>query len=299
MTAGRRVVAIVLSLVFPGFGHGLLERRWRMAAFAAGDLLATISVLQNVWGLVVSAAIRIIAAGDTFWYSRKYEGREGSWGWAAVAVLVGAIGIGFSSFTMEGFGIPSESMVPTLDVGDQVYVDKLSLAWRKPERGEVLVFLQPCAKRPYVKRVIGLAGDSIEVRCGVVHINGEPIARLPAGTGRFRELLGGHAYVVPEDLQHDFPLTDVMIPPSCVQGQFYDKPDDQPEGKLVESVPRGTAGRCELQLHFVVPPSSIFVMGDNRNNANDSRFWGVVQEKAIIGRVIGRVAPWSRFGAIE
>jgi signal peptidase I len=92
-----------------------------------------------------------------------------------------------------------------------------------------------------------------------------------------------------------------MMAPSCVQGNFYDKPvHEQPQGKLVETKPRGSVtDACELQLHFVVPPKSFFVMGDNRNNANDSRLWGVVPEKAIIGRVIGVVSPWSRFGDFE
>jgi signal peptidase I len=90
-----------------------------------------------------------------------------------------------------------------------------------------------------------------------------------------------------------------MIPPSCVQGSFYDKPkSDQPAGTIVEGKPKASASACEPQLHFVVPAKSFFVMGDNRTNANDSRYWGVVPDSALIGRVIGVYKPWSRFGAI-
>src|SRR5438874_329163 len=85
-------VIVVLSLVFPGFGHGLAERRARMAAFAVADLLATLGVVVTVWGLVASLIVRLIAAADAFRCARRASG-EGSWGWAGVAVAIGAVGI--------------------------------------------------------------------------------------------------------------------------------------------------------------------------------------------------------------
>jgi signal peptidase I len=300
MTAGRVALAVVLSLVFPGFGPGLAERRARMAAFAVADLVATVGVMFSVWGLAASVVLRLVSAVDAFVCARRFEGSDGSWGLAAIAVLIGAVGVGFANVAVEGFRIPTESMVPTLVVDDQVYVDKLSLGWKQPERGEVLVFVQPCAKKPYVKRVVALAGDTVEVRCGVLYVNGKAASRVSGGADRFRETLDGRTYVVTGGDTHDFPMRDVMIPPSCVHGSFYDKPtSDQAQGKLVETKPRGGAGACDVQAHFVVPAKSLFVMGDNRNNANDSRFWGVVPESALIGRVIGVYAPWSRFGAIR
>jgi signal peptidase I len=215
-------------------------------------------------------------------------------------VAIGVAGIALANFAIEGFEIPSSSMVPTLAIEDQVYVDRLSIRWKKPERGEVIVFMQPCAKRPYVKRVIATAGDTVEVRCGVVHVNGKAAARVEQGAGRYRETLDGHSYLVIADDTHDFPAHDVMIAPSCVAGNFYDTPvGGQAQGKLVETKSRASASTCELQVHFVVPPKSLFVLGDNRRNANDSRYWGVVPQQALIGRVIGVYSPWSRFGAIQ
>ena len=306
MNAGRIALAVVLSLVFPGFGQGLAERRVRLVVFAVADLLATLGVLLSVWGLVASLVVRLGAAIDAFFCARRASG-EGTWGWAGVAVAIGGVGIVIANYTVEGYGIPSESMVPTLAVGDSVFVDKLTVKWRKPERGEVVLFTQPCAKKVFVKRVIALPGDSVEVRCGVVYVNDKAVEQSAGANGHFHETLGGHSYDVLEERRvvgqpdiHDFPQWDVMIPPSCVQGSFYDKPvNDQPQGKLVEGKPKASAGACEPQLHFVVPAKSFFVMGDNRTNANDSRFWGVVPDKALIGRVIGVYTPWSHFGGIR
>jgi signal peptidase I len=295
MTGGRVALAVVLSLVFPGFGQGLSERRVKMALFAGADLVVTVGVLISVWGLVASVVVRSIAAVDAYLCARRYQGSEGSWGLAGIAVAIGVVGIAFANFAIEGFEIPSSSMVPTLAIDDQVYVDRLSMRWKKPERGEVIVFTQPCAKRPYVKRVIGVAGDTVEVRCGVVYVNGNAVKR----DGN-RETLDGHSYVVVADDAHDFPAHDVMIAPSCVAGNFYDTPvGGQAQGKLVETKSRASATTCEPQVHFVVPSKSLFVLGDNRGNANDSRYWGVVPENALIGRVIGVYSPWSRFGAIQ
>lgn len=306
MNAGRVALAVVLSLVFPGFGQGLAERRVRMAVFAVVDLVATVSVVLSVWGLVASLIVRVVAAADAWLCARRASG-DGSWGWAGVAVMIASVGIAIANVTVAGYGIPTESMVPTLAVGDSVYVDKLTIKWRGPERGEVVTFMQPCSKKVFVKRVIALAGDSIEVRCGVVYVNDKAVPQVAGALGRYRETLGGHSYEVLEERRlegqpdpHDFPQWDAMIPPSCVQGSFYDKPlSDQPSGKLVEGKPKASASACEPQLHFVVPAKSFFVMGDNRTNANDSRYWGVVPDKALIGRVIGVYKPWSHFGAIR
>src|SRR5258705_4783235 len=107
---------------------------------------------------------------------------------------------------------------------------------------------------------------------------------------------------------HGFPKGDRMVAPGCQPGDFYGPKagvKKQPLGTLVVTKP--TASPCEQQAHFVVPANALFVMGDNRNNANDSRYWGAVSVDAVIGRAIGiwltsppnREREWSRFGRVE
>jgi signal peptidase I len=92
---------------------------------------------------------------------------------AAGAISVGSLGLGFQALRM-----PSSSMYPTLDIGDHIYIEKVSKLWRAPRRGDVVVFEKPCEpERDYVKRIVALANDTVEIRCDVVYINGEPLAQ--------------------------------------------------------------------------------------------------------------------------
>jgi signal peptidase I len=241
-----------------------------------------------------------------------------------VAVAVGLGALAWAQYATEGYSIPSSSMYPTLVIGDRIQVDKLSIKWKAPARGEVITFVQPCAKVVYVKRVIGVGGDTVEVRCGVVFVNGAAVKQQLVHerddytdviegrsslrqASRYREMLGGHTYDIYEDVEHtatapdshDFPQRDRLLAPSCSQGSFYDTPQtNQPTGTIVDAKTKGGGGACEPQLHFVVPAKSVFVMGDNRNNANDSRYWGVVPMENVIGRVIGVFVSHAGIGRI-
>jgi len=242
-----------------------------------------------------------------------------------VAAILIALALRF--LVLEAFKIPSSSMYPTLEINDHIFVNKFIygvripftttklLEWRKPHRGEVIVFMQPCEPdRDYIKRVVATEGQSVEVRCNVVFVDGKPVDHklidgdscsyddydepndkwYPRQCSLYQETVAGHPYLTYHDA--DRPLRDEQVakgaklargdgkdfpqlegsrqPPSCAtqtDGAPVIAPNQQ-RGTLVET--RKDADVCEPQLHYVVPPATLFVMGDNRDNAFDSRAWG-------------------------
>lgn len=174
------------------------------------------------------------------------------------------------SFLLEPFKIPSASMVPTLQVHDFILVNKFAYGLRlpvlgtkimsvgTPKRGDVMVFFPPNDKRYFIKRVIGLPGDEINLVDNVLYINGvrmeQQVLRVDAnGIASIRENL--------QPLEH-------LI-------QLY-------------PVPTGHSN-----YHTVVPAGNYFMMGDNRDNSSDSRFWGTVPEENIVGQAVYVWMHWE------
>ena len=207
----------------------------------------------------------------------------------------------------RSFKMPSSSMMPTIDIGETFKVK----VGKTVERGDVIVFDHPCEPdREYVKRAIALGGDTVEVRCGVVYVNGKAIEAtlvkaddsydddidgktMKRGASRWREAHAGKTYEIFDDIARpkakddfgvtmkDFPKLE-MPPASCATN--HQQASDQPVGEVVVS--RAAAeDKCVQQAHYVVPADSVFTLGDNRPNSNDSRYWGVVPIKNIIGRM--------------
>lgn len=315
------LVTAALNLCFPGCGAGLAGQYLVLAGWMAAFLGLVVASAFSVWMLPLMFVVWIAAAIDGFRRARAAE-REGPLDRGAVAVAIViylVLGVAVRLFVVEAFKIPASSMVPTFAVGDHIWVDKLSKAWRDVERGDVIVFRQPCEpERDYVKRVVALAGQTVEIRCNTVYVGGKPVTeKLVNGEGctymdrdesrgdaepwyprqcsEYVESVGAHSYHVLHDVDRprrdaqkaeratsdskDFPMLEgPPTPPSC--GTDYQRP-----GSIVET--GAGAGPCELQLHYVVPADHVFVLGDNRANSNDSRYWGSVPEENIKGRVIG------------
>lgn len=170
------------------------------------------------------------------------------------------------SFIAEPFTIPSGSMIPTLQIGDYVLVNKFAYGLRlpvlgteilsvaEPQRGDVMVFRFPAKPSiNYIKRVIGLPGDHLESRNEVLFINGIEASR-ELQKALSDEQLGEEIYL--ENLNGAMHFT-------------------REEAGLQPAGPEWT---------YTVPAGEYFMMGDNRDNSNDSRFWGPVAEKLIVGR---------------
>ena len=195
---------------------------------------------------------------------------------SSVQSLIGTIVIAIFviTFVVQAFQIPSESMENTLLVGDYLLVDKLCyggrgmgdhiMPYRKITRGDVIVFHYPVdPKQHFVKRVIGVPGDRLRMVNKTVYINGKPLTEPYV---RFLE--------PPSNLFRDnFPRTDMPIIYG-MEGKWWLE-----MRKLVEDG------------ELIIPQGHYFVMGDNRDDSQDSRYWGFVPRENIIGRPL--LIYWS------
>lgn len=177
------------------------------------------------------------------------------------------------SFLYEPFQIPSSSMVPTLQVGDYILVNKFNYGLRlpvtrtkvwdvsSPERGDVMVFYPPHANTTYyIKRVIGVPGDRIQYRNKQLTVNGKPVPRewLAEIPGSRRLQIG------------------------------LEQPRDD-KSHLVQV----DLSRPIRDFNVVVRPGHYFMMGDNRDNSSDSRVWGQVPERDIVGQAVAIWMHWE------
>jgi signal peptidase I len=206
-----------------------------------------------------------------------------SWSYDFFPVL--AVVLIVRSFLFEPFNIPSESMNPTLKTGDFILVNKFDYGIRlpiintkiidsgEPKRGEVAVFRYPLNPSiNYIKRVIGLPGDKIVYNEGILTINGQAISKAalsdmgdPTYEHFFREQMGTHSHITRE-------LNDVW---SASQAPFVNSLNN---GEFV-----GSNGH---HWEVTVPAKHYFMMGDNRDQSADSRFWGFMPEENLAGRAV-------------
>ena len=200
------------------------------------------------------------------------------------------------SFVVEPFKIPSGSMVPTLLVGDFILVNKFDYGIRLPitntkitegrplERGDVVVFRYPKDESvDYIKRVIGLPGDTVAYQDKQLTINGKPVPETPLPDYLDEERLG-YAKQFEENLdgRKNAILNNPAVPPFIVGAEDYPYRDN-----------------CTYNARGVickVPPGNYFMMGDNRDNSADSRYWGFAPDKNIVGRAF---FIWMNFSDLK
>ncbi len=189
--------------------------------------------------------------------SKKKDLWEKVWDWAKSIILALILALFIRTFFVQAYKIPSGSMIPTLLIGDHILVNKMVYGirnpftrevWfngRLPKRQEIVVFIYPQNRKlDFIKRVIGLPGDVVEIRNKQVYVNGKPL----------REPYVRHS--------------DPKILPR-------------------ELSPRDNFGPVK------VPPGYIFVMGDNRDESYDSRFWGFVPLKDVKGKAFIIYFSWD------
>ena len=212
--------------------------------------------------------------------STETEGKETPFEAVAGICSVLVVGLFILTFLAQNMVIPSGSMQNTLLVGDHVVVDQITLApsaswmplirYREPRRGDIVVFFKPVYQpgidatdadgtpqyTKLVKRLIGVPGDHIHLRNGIVFVNGvaQPVRPTQSAADDFNEFLD------------DFPAVSPAQASGATESWAMTFPNHVKDGDLV------------------VPPGMYFMMGDNRQNSLDSRFWGFVPRANIIGR---------------
>jgi signal peptidase I len=232
-------------------------------------------------------------------------------------LLFGGIAAVLRIVVFELFSIPSGSMLPTLQVGDRVVVNKTSYGlripftynpprkgWngRDPRRGEVVVFLHPeIPDREMVKRVIGLAGDTIKFQGGQVWIRKsaeaefKPIPRTPKGKVQYCDYEPTDVWSKEENdafEERHGDATYTTLGQSLSPDQMPNLPDREKHRRFKHAVEntRRHSGSHEVQgtedTFGPVPPGHVFMLGDNREHSEDSRFWGTVPYDYLEGPVL-------------
>jgi len=327
------IALIVLSgFIAPGFAHGLMgqTRAMWIVLGVVFSLFAASTV--TVWAMPLAFIVQLAAAIEAGLRYRKLRPELRYNAVAAITVVGVSIALAFVTrfLVAEAFMVPTTSMNPTLVIRDHVMIAK----WKTAKAGDIIAFRQPCQPdRDYIKRLIATAGQTVEIRCNIVYVDGKPVLHKLVDAdaiyedvydggvtrkraSRYHEELGGHSYDIysdPGEPERDAVLQKGVL---LTEGDSKDFPqsilyscanatdpgsrraENQKPGTIVDAAPEG-ADACQLHRHYVVPEGHVFVLGDNRANSNDSRYWGSVPLENIKGVVIGRWLPVSHFGGID
>jgi signal peptidase I len=292
----RPTCAALIGLLFgPDVVMAYLGRGWLAISYFVGGLIFITSQMwllglagmgANYSGVLIAIIWRVIGAAHGFLAARNAHIGPYPWysHWYSLLliflVLSSALAFVVRGFLFQPFTIPASSMSPTVQLGDYLFASKYAYGYsryslpmglgpserifgRAPDRGDVVVFHDPRNDTDYIKRVIGRSGDRVQLKAGIVYLNGHPLARRPEGEFN----MGGYsARLFRESVYPD-------------------------KSYLVAEALENSRG--DNTAEFLVPPGHYFVLGDNRDNSLDSRFdMGFIPEENIFAKAL-----WIFFNA--
>lgn len=297
----RPWTAVMLSLLLPGLGHvycgdiksGLpviliimmFPLLWMIGTLKEGRIIGPFAFLM--WGIVLLTTL--VAAIHAWVLARRtrLDYRPKDYNRWDVYLCLLAVSVGgtlwytvyFRDKVMEAFRVPSFSMFPSIHGGDRLIANKLAYQRAQPAVGDIVLFTNPASRRQsYVKRIVALPGDTVEMRLGKLRINDRPLMTQAVGPLDYsdgQQMVRGQSW-----LETNGDRTYTIFLPESVSAE-------------------------DQNLNFgpvVVPPHCCFVMGDNRIHATDSRQFGPIHQVGLRGRFSCLYFPaddWSRFGPVR
>ena len=304
-TKNRRqpTAAVVLSLIMPGLGHvycGRIVKGLILALLAgiSGPICLTALHMDSTPGriaiiaisLLASLAISLIAVIDSYYLAKhskaNYALKDYNRWYLYILLIVmstgGSIETAFyvREKYLEAFWIATSSMYPTMFLGDRVLANKITYKKSDPKKGDIVAFPGPGNRQQtFIKRVVALEGDTVEIRDGELYVNGEKLKRNKLA---------------------DSPLATLK---PKMQGEVFYEFNGQAKYKIIMVPPNQGKKLSSMDFQQItVPKYHCFVLGDNRNRSKDSRAFGSIPLATIKGRADYLYYPakdWSRFGSLK
>jgi signal peptidase I len=296
-------VAVTLSVIMTGLGHIYCGRivKGLVLAFISCILIpfifgvfsvshSTIRIVVIIGALLASSVIWLFAIIDSGYTAEHIKENYilkdyNRWYVYVILILMGTGGstqIAFNvrTFYLQAFRVPVASNYPTIIPNDRFLANKIAYKNSDPQKGDLIVFINPDDRRQnYIKRIVAVGGETIEIKNGDVYVNGQKLTRqkLPQSTL--------------DDIR-------IQVEQKPLEGDVYEETNSSAKYKIFLADHKTPGDFAKI----TVPDHHCFVLGDNRNLSKDSRHFGPIPLGTIIGRADYLYFPakdWSRFGKIQ
>ncbi|HWP31653.1 MAG TPA: signal peptidase I [Fimbriimonadales bacterium] len=246
--------------------------------------------------VLVGLAFTVVRLGIYFYHSkvspnqRNYFWKVVDWLSDAVVYATIVVFLLVRPYFIQTFRIPTPSMLDTLKINDIIIVNKLAYRIYEPQPGDIVVFKPPARavrrhgqdeNTDYVKRLIGVGGQTIEIRDSVLYRDGKKVEEP-----YLKDKIFGDFKLVKYNGQLIPIVRTPWMPTNLASAPEYRIPDEDKD--RVWTLPAEK-----------IPEGYFLMMGDNRNQSDDGRFWGLIDRKAIVGKAWLRILPLHRFGPVD